>query len=272
MFDHLLDQVASRHGLSPDQGRRLLAAWLQRIFDPARGGTAGFVQAFREQGLAELAESWIAPGPNRPLTADQLERVFGEDEIAALARALALPAAAVASASAAILPEAVDTLGEDGRWHGGAAGAASTGAAGLHRPDFDRHGPDRPEFERPDAAWRGSPGHAPEHPDLDPPGPRAYAHDPQPRGVGEHTSSQHDSPATDPFAAPSPGAAPTTDPGALHPIRDTAPGPLSSEPAPLYRADDDPPPPSPLLSLARLAWPWLLLCACVSALAWWLRV
>ncbi|KRA70675.1 hypothetical protein ASD78_17710 [Lysobacter sp. Root667] len=119
MFEHLLDQVASRHGLNPDQAQRLLAAWKDRIFDPARGGPSGFVQAFRAQGLEDLAASWIAPGPNRPLTADQLERVFGESEIAALARILDLPAAAVASASAAILPEAVDSLGEDDRWHGG---------------------------------------------------------------------------------------------------------------------------------------------------------
>lgn len=119
MFEHLLDQVASRYGLNPDQAQRLLAAWKDRIFDPARGGPSGFVQAFRAQGLEDLAASWIAPGPNRPLTADQLERVFGESEIAALARILDLPAAAVASASAAILPEAVDSLGEDDRWHGG---------------------------------------------------------------------------------------------------------------------------------------------------------
>ncbi|UHQ21948.1 YidB family protein [Lysobacter sp. 5GHs7-4] len=244
MFEHLLDQVASRHGLSPDQGRRLLAAWLERIFDPARGGTAGFVQAFREQGLAELAESWIAPGPNRPLTADQLERVFGEGEIAALARALALPAAAVASASAAILPEAVDTLGEDGRWHGG--------GAGPHRSDPDRREFDRSDAHRPEAGWRDAHAHDPDHPHIASPDPHPHA--------------------TDPFAAPAPGAASTTDPGGLHPIRDVAPGPLSSEPAPLYRADDDPPPPSPLLSFARRLWPWLLLFAFLSALAWWLRV
>ncbi|NUO77316.1 MAG: hypothetical protein HOQ32_15060 [Lysobacter sp.] len=272
MFDHLLDQVASRHGLSPDQGRRLLAAWLERIFDPARGGTAGFVQAFREQGLAELAESWIAPGPNRPLTADQLERVFGEGEIAALARALALPAAAVASASAAILPDAVDTLGEDGRWHGGGAGAHRSDP---HRSDPDRHEFDRSEAHRPDtgwpdAGWRDSRGHDPDRPHIASPDP--HAHDPQRRGLREHASPQRDSHASDPYAAPAPGAAPTTDPGALHPIRDIAPGPLSSDPAPLYRADDDLPPPSPLLSFARRLWPWLLLFAFLSALAWWLRV
>lgn len=235
MFEHLLNQVASRHGLSPDQGRRLLAAWLDRIFDPARGGTAGFVRAFRDQGLEELAESWIAPGPNRPLTADQLERVFGEDEIATLARALDLPAAAVASASAAILPEAVDTLGEDGRWHGGGT-AAYAGASDA--PVYEPHRPD------------------------------AYEHSPY-----EHSPHQRDPrPADREDADAPPASSPTSDLGGLHPIRDTAPGPLSSEPAPLYRADDDPPPPSPLLSFARRLWPWLLLFAFLSVLAWWLRV
>lgn len=209
MFEHLLDQVGSRHGLSPDQARRLLAAWLDRIFDPAQGGTAGFVQAFRAQGLEELAASWIAPGPNRPLTADQLERVFGEAEIAALARALDLPAAAVASASAAILPEAVDTLGEDGRWHGGG-------------PAVGEHGP---QASVPHAAY------------------------------GEQA------PPPQPVALES---------IALHPIRDSAPGPLSSEPAPLYRADDAAPL-SSTASFARRMLPWLLIALFLIALALLLR-
>lgn len=207
MFEHLLDQVGSRHGLSPDQARRLLAAWLDRIFDPARGGTAGFVEAFRAQGLEELAASWIAPGPNRPLTADQLERVFGEAEIAALAQALDLPAAAVASASAAILPEAVDTLGEDGRWHGG--------GLAVHAP-----GPDPQQ--------------------------------PAPAGA---------EPPTEP---------PAYEPIGLHPIRDAAPGPLSSEPAPLYRANDAPPSSSPS-SFLRRVWPWLALSLLLIALVLLLR-
>lgn len=209
MFEHLLDQVGSRHGLSPDQARRLLAAWLDRIFDPAHGGTAGFVQAFRDQGLEELAGSWIAPGPNRPLTADQLERVFGETEIAALARALDLPAAAVASASAAILPEAVDTLGEDGRWHGG---GPATGEA-------------------------------------------------EPHVLGSRTWPGEPSPPPEPIALES---------LAPHPIRDSAPGPLSSEPAPLYRADDAAPL-SSTRSFARRALPWLLIALFLIALALLLR-
>ncbi|RDZ28965.1 YidB family protein [Lysobacter silvisoli] len=136
MFDHLLEPLAGRHGLAPDQARALLAAWLDRIFDPARGGPAGFLAAFRAQGLEDLAGSWVAPGPNRPLTADQLERVFGERELADLAARLDLPAAVVASASAALLPEAVDSLGEDGRWPGPAewppaADPAAAEPAGL---------------------------------------------------------------------------------------------------------------------------------------------
>lgn len=213
MFEHLLHQVGSRHGLNPDQARRLLAAWLDRIFDPARGGTAGFVQAFRAQGLEPLATSWIAPGPNRPLTADQLERVFGEAEIAALARALELPAAAVASASAAILPEAVDALSEDGRWRGG-----RTASGESRGPSPDEH--------------------------------------------GLHASPVDDAPRLEP---------PALESIAPQPIRDTAPGPLPSEPAPLYRANDGPPLPS-AKSFARRALPWLLIAALLIALALLLRV
>lgn len=232
MFEHLLDQVASRHGLNPDQAQRLLAAWMDRIFDPARGGPPGFVQAFRAQGLEDLAASWIAPGPNRPLTADQLERVFGEPEIAALARTLDLPAAAVASASAAILPEMVDSLGEDDRWHGG---------HGLGR---EREWPDprEPGWSGFGASWPGAIVAGP---------PTA-----EPAATGRGDPDEPAEPA----------------PIGLHPVRDTGPSPLVASDAPLYRAEDDPPPrPRHRRSHWRHPWPWLVLFALLAAIALLLR-
>lgn len=242
MFEHLLDQVASRHGLNPDQAQRLLAAWMDRIFDPARGGQPGFVQAFRAQGLEDLAASWIAPGPNRPLTADQLERVFGEPEIAALARTLDLPAAAVASASAAILPEMVDSLGEDDRWHGG----HGLGRAG-ERPD--RHGPGLPGFE------------------SSPPGSASA------RSGSAGSSSAGSALAGWVMAGRGdPDEPAELAPIGLHPVRDTGPSPLAASDAPLYRAEDDPPPrPRHRRSHWRHLWPWLMLFALLAAIALLLR-
>ena len=232
MFEHLLDQVASRHGLNPDQAQRLLAAWMERVFDPARGGPSGFVQAFRAQGLEDLAASWIAPGPNRPLTADQLERVFGESEIAALARILDLPAAVVASASAAILPEAVDSLGEDDRWHGGHD-------LGREREWPDPQEPGRSGFE---SSWLGAPS--------------AGSPIARPATTGRGEADEPVEPA----------------PIGLHPVRDTGPSPFAASDAPLYRAEDDPPPrPRHRRSHWRRLWPWLLLFALLAAIALLLR-
>jgi hypothetical protein len=233
MFEHLLDQVASRHGLNPDQAQRLLAAWRDRIFDPARGGPPGFVQAFRAQGLEDLAASWIAPGPNRPLTADQLERVFGEAEIAALARILDLPAAAVASASAAILPEAVDSLGEDDRWHGGHG-------LGREREWPEPQEPGRSAFE---SSWPGTVAAG----SL---AAGSLVAGPATTGRGE----------SDEPAEPAPVG--------LHPVRDTGPSPFAASDAPLYRAEDDPPPRSRhRRPYWRRPWPWLLLFMLLVAIA-----
>lgn len=115
MFDTLLNSVASRFGLSADKAKQLLGLLIALIFNEKRGGAAGFVDLFRSRGLGGLVDSWIGDGPNQPIEAGQLEHVLGANEIDTIASQVGVERGVAASALAALLPNAFNTLTEDGR-------------------------------------------------------------------------------------------------------------------------------------------------------------
>lgn len=115
MFDTLLNSVASRFGLSADKAKQLLGLLIALIFNEKRGGAAGFIDLFRSRGLGSMVDSWVGNGPNQPIEAGQLEHVLGASEIDTIASQAGLERGVAASALAALLPDAFDTLTEDGR-------------------------------------------------------------------------------------------------------------------------------------------------------------
>jgi OmpA-OmpF porin, OOP family len=114
MFDRIVEQSAGRFGLGPDKGKQLVGMLVALIFNPKRGGPAGFTQAFHSHGLGDTVGSWLGRGPNQPITGPQLERVFGTETVTAMGAKLDVPPAAVSTAAAAMLPEVVNELSEHG--------------------------------------------------------------------------------------------------------------------------------------------------------------
>ena len=49
------------------------------------GGIQGIVAQLEKEGLGGTARSWIGTGPNQPISADQLQQVFGSDTLGQLA-------------------------------------------------------------------------------------------------------------------------------------------------------------------------------------------
>jgi uncharacterized protein YidB (DUF937 family) len=77
----------------------------------SRGGGAGLqglVAAFAQQGLSQVMASWVSTGQNLPIGRDQLARVLGNDQIAAMAAKVGLSPDAASSALTALLPALVD--------------------------------------------------------------------------------------------------------------------------------------------------------------------
>lgn len=114
MYERIVEQAASRFSLSREKTKQLLGMLVGQIFNPKRGGPAGFVKAFRDQGLGDVVGSWLGRGRNQSITPSQLESVLGADAISSISAKLGLSRETVGSAAAALLPDAVDTLSEHG--------------------------------------------------------------------------------------------------------------------------------------------------------------
>lgn len=113
MFDVLLKDLAQRFGLG-DQARPLLGLLLAIIFDPRRGGFAGFVDQLRQGGAGDQSVSWIGRGENRPISSAQVEQALGLDLLDWLADKVNLQRGTLTTALTAMLPGVVDKLTPDG--------------------------------------------------------------------------------------------------------------------------------------------------------------
>jgi len=73
------------------------------------GGVQGIVTQLEQQGLGGVARSWIANGPNQPITPDQLHQAFGS-VISQLAARTGVSPQDLAQRLSQVLPTAIDKL------------------------------------------------------------------------------------------------------------------------------------------------------------------
>ena len=50
-----------------------------------QGGVSGLVEKFQSGGLGEVVNSWVGSGENLPVSAEQVQQVLGNEQIAGLA-------------------------------------------------------------------------------------------------------------------------------------------------------------------------------------------
>ncbi len=79
------------------------------------GGLGGLVKAFQSQGLGDVASSWVSTGQNMPVSPQQIQSVLGNDMVRQLAGKMGLPADAIASQLATVLPVIVDKMTPGGK-------------------------------------------------------------------------------------------------------------------------------------------------------------
>jgi uncharacterized protein YidB (DUF937 family) len=80
-----------------------------------QGGLADVIDRFRNAGHGDAADSWVATGPNAPITANHTETALGPDLIDMLTQRTGLSRSELLARLSAVLPEAVDKLTPDGR-------------------------------------------------------------------------------------------------------------------------------------------------------------
>ena len=79
------------------------------------GGLGDLVNRLRQQGHGEAADSWVARGPNKQLSSQQLEQALGSDVVDSLVQRTGLTREDLLSRLARTLPEAVDKYTPEGR-------------------------------------------------------------------------------------------------------------------------------------------------------------
>jgi uncharacterized protein YidB (DUF937 family) len=95
---------------------RALLALLSRQ-DPSVGGSAGLggvIAAFAKNGLGDVVNSWVARGPNPPVSAEDVRGSLGADALAQFAQKAGLPAGQAGDVIAGLLPTVIDHLTPDG--------------------------------------------------------------------------------------------------------------------------------------------------------------
>jgi uncharacterized protein YidB (DUF937 family) len=79
------------------------------------GVLAELVDRFKQSGYGEAAESWVASGPNRPVTPAELQQAIGPDVLETLSRQTGLSHQELLARLSRELPEAVDKYTPQGR-------------------------------------------------------------------------------------------------------------------------------------------------------------
>jgi uncharacterized protein YidB (DUF937 family) len=79
------------------------------------GGLGELLDRFKQNGQGDKAESWIGTGPNRPVTASELEQAIGPDVLASLSKQTGLSQQELLARLSRELPDAVDKYTPQGR-------------------------------------------------------------------------------------------------------------------------------------------------------------
>lgn len=79
------------------------------------GGLGGLLQALDSNGLGQVGSSWVSTGSNLPISAEQLQKVLGSDQLASIAGKLGMTPDKAAHGLSKVLPGLVDRLTPDGK-------------------------------------------------------------------------------------------------------------------------------------------------------------
>jgi uncharacterized protein YidB (DUF937 family) len=78
-------------------------------------GLSDLLKQFQQNGQGDKAETWVARGANKPVSAAELEQALGEERIAWLTRETGMSRDELLAGLSRKLPSAVDKLTPDGR-------------------------------------------------------------------------------------------------------------------------------------------------------------
>jgi uncharacterized protein YidB (DUF937 family) len=109
----LFDQLASAAmGALQSEGPAVLQAALGKT---DLGGLGGLVTALQGAGLGDKVQSWLGPGANLPISADQLKSALSSEQVRAIAQHFGVDPDAALKLLSEHLPAAVDAASPQGQ-------------------------------------------------------------------------------------------------------------------------------------------------------------
>ncbi|MEZ5890814.1 MAG: YidB family protein [Xanthobacteraceae bacterium] len=82
------------------------------------GDTAGLIARLRQGGLDREVDSWLGPGPNLPVSPEQLRGALGDNVLEQIVALTGIPAEKLLVLIAGYLPNAIDKMSPNGTIEG----------------------------------------------------------------------------------------------------------------------------------------------------------
>jgi uncharacterized protein YidB (DUF937 family) len=113
LIDTILAAVTGKSD-SDDAASNPLGAALTMLL-AQNGGIQGLMSKFSQGGLGDVFSSWVGMGDNKSISADQISKLLGSEQVNSLASSLGLDSSNASSFLADYLPKIVDKLTPSGQ-------------------------------------------------------------------------------------------------------------------------------------------------------------
>ena len=113
LLDSLLGKITGGSGSGVEGG--IANALIGILSSKSSGGLPGLVDGLTKNGLGDIVSSWVGTGSNLPISADQIVKGLGSDQISQLASKVGISPDMVTSSLAKVLPDLVDKLTPGGK-------------------------------------------------------------------------------------------------------------------------------------------------------------
>ncbi|MEY4482767.1 MAG: hypothetical protein RL693_219 [Verrucomicrobiota bacterium] len=110
LLDNLLETLG---GSNQSESNPLVGAISGMISQ--QGGLQGMMSQFSEKGLGDAFSSWVGLGENQSISADQIQKVIGNEQVAALAQKVGIDPAQASAMLSQYLPKIIDKLTPSGQ-------------------------------------------------------------------------------------------------------------------------------------------------------------
>lgn len=115
MFDAVKAGLGGMTGGGSGQSNALGAVLSLLNSQGGGAGLNGLVQAFQSQGLGDVIASWVGTGQNLPISADQLHKALGSNQLSQFASQAGVAPDAAGATLASLLPGIIDKLTPNGQ-------------------------------------------------------------------------------------------------------------------------------------------------------------